>query len=149
MISEDMEEIKFPVKLKLRLDWSELDQFGHVNNVMYFKYFQSARVNYWETLKMNNLFAENRIAPILASVKCDFIKPLHYPGEIWVLSKMEYIGNTSFGLDHRIISDKNEVVAEGHDILVWYDYQQNTKIPFPEKYLNSIKQLEGSLPVRK
>jgi len=37
----------FPSKLPIRIDWSEMDLFGHVNNVMYFKYIQASRVNYW------------------------------------------------------------------------------------------------------
>ena len=39
----------WPVRLHLRIDWSEMDVFGHVNNVMFMKYVQAARVHYWET----------------------------------------------------------------------------------------------------
>lgn len=70
----------FPVKLPLRIDWSEMDLFGHVNNVAYFKYIQASRVNYWEVTGLVDMFATNKLGPILLSTSCKFIKPLRYPG---------------------------------------------------------------------
>ena len=95
---------QFPVKLPLRIDWSEMDLFGHVNNVAYFKYIQASRVNYWEVSMLTALFGEKRIGPILLSTGCQFIKPLFYPGNIVVESRIEFIKNTSFGIHHRILN---------------------------------------------
>ena len=67
-----MSEILFPVKLELRIDWSELDYFGHVNNVSFFKYIQAARVNYWDQIGLTKSHLETHIGPMLASCKCDF-----------------------------------------------------------------------------
>lgn len=69
----------YPVKLQLRIDWSEMDLFGHVNNVAYFKYIQAARVNYWEISMLSKLFSEMKLGPILLSTGCQFIRPLFYP----------------------------------------------------------------------
>ena len=41
------------ITLEIKLDWSEMDLFGHINNVAYFKYAQSARVNYLESVGIN------------------------------------------------------------------------------------------------
>lgn len=57
--------MNYPVKLELRIDWSELDLFGHVNNVAFLKYVQASRINYWETIGVTKLFDEKKMAPCL------------------------------------------------------------------------------------
>ena len=133
----------FHVKLQLRIDWSELDTFGHVNNVSYFKYIQASRVNYMEYFRMINYHKETNTGPILASCKCDFKKPLYYPGQVIIFSRVEYIKNTSFCICHKLIDEKGEVVAEAQDILVMYDYNKNNKIPFPKELKAKIEKLEN------
>src|SRR6201996_6989661 len=96
----------FPVKLRLRIDWSEMDLFGHVNNVSYFKYIQASRVNYWEAIGLVHVFDEQKIGPILLSTSCQFIKPLHYPGHVDINARIEFIKNTSFGIHHQLLNDK-------------------------------------------
>lgn len=49
----------FHSRLAMRLDWSEMDMFGHINNVMYAKFVQAARVNYWEMVGLNSMFNQS------------------------------------------------------------------------------------------
>ncbi len=133
----------FPVKLQLRIDWSEMDLFGHVNNVSYFKYIQASRVNYWEISLLSKLFDEKKIGPILLSTGCQFIKPLFYPGNIVIESRIEFIKNTSFGIHHRILNDKNEVAAEAHDVIVTFDFNRNEKVPVPDIFRKAVAAIEG------
>lgn len=132
----------FPVTLQLRIDWSELDYFGHVNNVSFFKYVQAARVNYWETVGINAIHLETKVGPMLASCKCDFKLPLFFPGQVTVHSRIEFIKNTSFGIHHRLINDKDEMVAEAHDVMVMFDFASNEKVPFPKELRERIEELE-------
>lgn len=135
--------MNFPVKLSLRLDWSEMDLFGHINNVSYFKYAQAARVNYWETIGLTQLHNDMQIGPMLASTSCNFIKPLFYPGSILIESGIEFMKTTSFGLHHRILNADNEVAAEAHDVVVMYDFKKGTKIPIPDEMRAKIEILES------
>src|SRR5579872_3532181 len=124
--------MKFPVTLALRIDWSEMDLFGHINNVAFMKYIQAARVNYWEKIKLTDLFSETKCGPMLASTGCTFLKPLHYPGNIVIQTRLEFIKTTSFGLHHHILNEKNEITTEGHDVIVLFDFKGNQKMPVPE-----------------
>lgn len=133
----------FPVKLRLRIDWSEMDLFGHVNNVAYFKYIQASRVNYWELSGIVPMFKELGIGPILLSTNCQFLKPLHYPGDILIESRIEFIKTTSFGIYHRILNDRNEIAAEAHDIIVTYDFNKNEKVPVSAEFRNAVERIEG------
>ena len=122
----------YPVTLKLRIDWSELDLFGHVNNVMFLKYIQAARVSYWERTILYQRYLDEKKGPMLASVTCDFRKPLFYPGDVIIKTGLAFVGNTSFGLNHQLFNDQNELVAESKDVMVYFNFITNTKMEVPE-----------------
>ena len=135
---------KFPVELPLRLDWSEMDMFGHINNVAYFKYIQASRVHCWEQSGIGGTFGTTKTGPVLHSTACHFQKPLFYPGNIVVRCCIEFIKNTSFGIHHIIINENNEIAAEAHDVIVMFDFNKNEKMPISandraalEQYLKS------------
>lgn len=134
---------KEPVSLQLRIDWSELDYFGHVNNVSYFKYIQAARVYYWEQIGLNKFHKENNIGPMLVSCKCDFKRPLFFPGTVTLVSSVNFIKNTSFGIRHRLFDAQNELVAEAEDIIVLFDFTTHTKQSIPDTLRNTIEHLEN------
>jgi len=136
------ENNRFPLQLQLRIDWSELDYFGHVNNVSFFKYIQAARVNYWESVGINAMHLETNIGPMLASCKCDFKLPLFFPGQVTIHSRVEFIKNTSFGIHHQLVNEKGETVAEAHDVMVMFNFNTNEKVSFPEVVRDRIEELE-------
>jgi len=130
------------LQLELRIDWSELDLFGHVNNVAFFKYIQAARVNYWEISGLDQLFKTSNHGPILASCHCNFKLPLFYPGKVKVETHCVYIKNTSFSFQHLLHNDKGEIAAEATDIIVMYDFNKNEKIPFPPGIKSKFEAIE-------
>ena len=95
----------WPIQLELRIDWSELDLFGHVNNVAIMKYFQAARVLYLEKIGLMQSQAETKIGPILASATCQFRKPLHYPGRVVVHCRVDLVKSSSFRIAHRLVDE--------------------------------------------
>ena len=132
------------VKLELRTDWSEIDLFGHVNNLAIMKYIQAARVNYLEIIGLMQLQSKIKIGPILASTTCQFRKPLFYPGVVMIYTKVVAIKNTCFHFKHEIVNDKEEIIAEAQDIIVLYDFNKNSKMLIPEEIKSKIIDLEGS-----
>ncbi|MFZ4400540.1 MAG: acyl-CoA thioesterase [Bacteroidales bacterium] len=132
------------IKLELRIDWSEMDLFGHVNNLSILKYVQSARANYLENIGMLQTYTENKIGPILAACNCQFIKPLFYPGQVRIYSKVETIKNTSFSILHEIRNGQNEIIAEAKDVIVYYDFIENTKLKLTEEIKFHLMEFVGN-----
>ena len=132
----------FPLKLNLRLDWSEMDMYGHINNVMFFKFIQASRVNFWEKIGLETGYYKDKIGPILVSTGCQFKQPLFYPGKITVETRVEFIKTTSTGLHHRILNDKNELSAEGHDVIVLFDFAKNEKVHIPNELREAMEKLD-------
>ena len=135
--------VNYPAKLKLRLDWSEMDLFGHINNVAYFKYIQASRVNYWELIGLTKFHTETKIGPMLASSSCRFFKPLFYPGNIMVQASITNIGNTSFKMKHQILDINLSIAAEAEDVIVMYNFTEEEKALLPDEIRKKIMELEG------
>jgi Predicted thioesterase len=132
----------FSAKLELRIDWSEIDLFGHVNNVAFLKYIQAARVHYMEMIGLMQMQAETKKGPVLASVSCQFRKPLFYPGQVIIYSQVDSMKNTSLGMYHEIHDPDDEIVAEAQDIIVLYDFIKNAKLIIPDEIREKIERLE-------
>lgn len=129
--------------LILRIDWSELDAFGHVNNVMFYKYIQAARVQFWEQIGLYNQYKNEGIAPLLASANIDFKKTLMYPGSVTIQYTPAFIKNTSFGLEYTLLNENNEIVALGRDTMVLYDFNKNEKLSIPDDLRVNIESLKN------
>jgi len=111
---------------------------------MYFKYFESSRIAYFDRLGfMRARTPELDIGPILAHTACTFIKALEYPDTVEVGCKIAKIGNTSFIMEHAIISPKLGLVAKGEGIGVCFDFNKNHKIPVPDELRKRIEEVEG------
>jgi acyl-CoA thioester hydrolase len=122
----------FSRKLELRIDWGELDAFGHVNNLSLMKYVQAARIICLDAVGLMQSQAEEGIGPILASIHCQFCKPLFYPGMVTVYSKVDEIKNTSFRIQYEIYNDRKEMAAAARDIIVLFDFNRQVKMPIPD-----------------
>ncbi len=132
----------YQTEIELRLDWSDMDYFKHINNVSYFRFIQSARVHYWDMIQLNDYYRKYNIGPILASCKCDFLKPLHYPGTILVRTLLSQIKNTSFHLHHTMLDADKNIAAEAEDIIVLFDFDNNKKHNIPDILRNNMESLE-------
>ncbi len=128
-------------ELKLRIDWSELDLFGHVNNVAFFKYMQSARVDFWKQSGIERMHVEKQIAPLLAHAELDFKKPLLYPGDVIIRYGTAFTGKTSFGLKYHL-SDKNGAICgQGQDAMVLWDFKKDKKVELPDDLRKKMNEL--------
>ena len=75
--------------------------------------------------------AEQHVGAILASIHTQFLKPLFYPGNVTIFTRLDYIKTSSFKFHYEIYNDKNELAAEAQDILVYYDFDKKHKLPIP------------------
>ncbi|WP_339611736.1 acyl-CoA thioesterase [uncultured Planktosalinus sp.] len=129
----------FPLEIKLRIDWSDLDVYEHVNNVNIIRYLQSARVNIWEKSGLYKSYKETNRGPMLVSSKVDFMKSLFYPGNITIKSRIGFIKNSSFSLEHFILNDKDEVCIQAKDIAVCYDFNKEKTYKIPDDLREAFK----------
>lgn len=117
----------------LPVQWGDMDAFGHVNNVVYIQWFESARIDFLESVPSAVTMAAGGVAPILASVRCDYKKQLHFPDTVHIGSRATKIGRTSFEIEHAVFSEKlQKIAALGTSVVVVFDYATNRPVRIPE-----------------
>ena len=136
----------WPVTIELPVQWGEMDSFQHVNNVAYLRWFESARIAYFERCGM--LADMPRTGPILARQEVDYRLPLVYPDSVRISVTMTKLGNTSFTMALRMRSRKNDraIAAEAVNVCVMVDYATGRKIPLSPALREAIEKLEASAP---
>lgn len=127
--------------VQVEVRWGDMDAFGHLNNVMFIRYFEVARVAYFDLIE----FREGaRIGPILHSTSCRFRRPVTYPDTVRVGVRTTDLTDDRFTHEYLMVSDTTgETVATGQGVVVSYDYEQGckTSIPGPvrERIISSMK----------
>lgn len=138
-----MKDLKhFPVIFSIPIQWGEMDLFGHVNNVVYFRWCETARVEYLERIGLSANNGPKGIGPILARIECNYRKPITYPDTVHVGAKVTRIGNSSFEMEHAIYTDALGLVADASSTLVVVDYDTGRSTPVPEAVRSAIRELE-------
>jgi len=143
-----MEELlaSCPVVIEIPVAWGEMDALGHVNNIVYFRYFESARIAYFEKLRFWELMKQTGVGPILASIQCRFKIPLTYPETVSVGTRISRIEQDRFVMEYRAVGHKSQAIAaEGESVVVSYNYRENKKTPLPEEMKQRILMLEESV----
>jgi acyl-CoA thioester hydrolase len=134
----------FPVIVQQNVIWGDMDSYQHVNNVVYFRYFENARLEYIARLDWFNFEKETGIGPILASTQARFRRPLTYPDAIAIGARLVSLDSDRLLLEHRIVSrDQRQIVTEGQGVIVTYHYANQKKVPVPEELRRRIAELEG------
>jgi len=134
---------EFSFITQMNIEWGDMDALQHVNNVEYFKYFQKARIAYFEKNSSEDLFVESRISTILASTECKFIYPLKYPDTISIGVRVDSMADQYFTMKYAVISHKNQkLVAIGGAKVVMFDYDKNMKASVPQEVKKQILNFE-------
>jgi acyl-CoA thioester hydrolase len=136
----------FPVVIDIPVAWGEMDALRHVNNIVYFRYFESARIAYFEKLRFWEFMNQTGVGPILASIQCKFKIPLAYPDTVSVGTRIPSIEQDRFVMEYRAVSHKSQAIAaEGEGVVVSYNYRESKKTPLPEEMKQRILALEESV----
>jgi len=131
------------VVLPWPVQWGDQDAFGHVNNLVYFRWMETGRIEYFRRAALGSTTSQG-VGPILASIKCDFRRQLVYPDTVLISASITSIGLTSMKMMHRIYSMAQQAVAaEGDSVLVMFDYQAQKPTAVSDDIRAKIGAVEG------
>ena len=127
---------EFVVDIPLR--WGDMDAMSHLNNVIYFRLMEEARIRWFQQFGFSTLPTGE--APILAHVSCDFVRAMTYPGTAIVRQIVTRVGRSSVEMSLSIEKDGEPGVtyATGRSVIVWYDYGTGKSMPWPEAVREAI-----------
>jgi acyl-CoA thioester hydrolase len=111
--------------------WGDMDALGHVNNTVYFRYMEQARIEWLYTVAAAGGYAASGSGPVIVDAHCTFEVPLVFPGTVEVRMFLGGPGRTSVGSFYEIRKDGRRH-AEGAAKIVWIDVATGRPTPLPE-----------------
>lgn len=142
---EDHEALReYPVVHTREVQWGEMDALGHVNNTVYFRYFETARVKYFEAMGYEDLAFSESVGPIVASLSTDYLKPVEYPDTIHIGTSITDMGSSRFDMEYTLVSEQwGEPAAEGECVIVSFDFVEGKPVRVPDDLREEIGDFEG------
>ncbi len=136
--------VGYPIVVNTLVAWGDMDANRHVNNAVYFRYMEHARLKYFGEMGFSKVQQETGIGPILAWTDCRFRRPLAYPDDVSICTRISDIEADRFLMHTIIVSHAlKEIAAQGQQRLVIYDYRKNQKAALPEVIRQRIAEIEA------
>ncbi|TFW10509.1 acyl-CoA thioesterase [Oxalobacteraceae bacterium OM1] len=119
--------------MRMPIRWGDMDAMGHVNNTVYFRYLESARIEWFRVAGCEP--DPQGEGPVIINARCSFLKQLKYPGEIEVLTFVGTSGRSSFETYHEIrrVDQPDVLSAEGGAKVVWVNFPEEKSRPLPDR----------------
>jgi acyl-CoA thioester hydrolase len=114
---------------RMPIRWGDMDAYGHVNNTVYFRYMEQARVEWIEA--MGVIVRPGGSGPVIINASCTFLKPMNYPGTVEVRTYAGHPGRSSLQTHVEMLID-DELFAEGAAKIVWMDTQTGKSAAIPD-----------------
>ncbi len=115
---------------RIPIRWGDMDAYGHVNNTVYFRFMEQARVEWLEGLEAT--VRPGGEGPVIINASCTFLIPMTYPGTVEVKTFVSPPGRSSVmtHVEMRIVGD-DRLFAEGAAKVVWMDTRSGKSAPLP------------------
>lgn len=138
----ELTDEKFKHTLPIQIRFNDIDAVGHINNNIYFSYFDLGKTYYFEQLKASHVsWTEGFI--VVANITADFISPIFYKESIVVDTKISKLGNKSLVMLQQLRNIKtNEIKCRCQSIIVAYDASVQSSMPIPEVWKEAIAEYE-------
>lgn len=118
--------------LRIPVRWSDMDANAHVNNALYFTYFEQARIDWLDGIGMQNTPAGQ--GPVVVHTSCNFMRPIPYPETLEVRVYGGAPGRSSFRTFYEVIGTVQPGVqyANAEAVMVWTDRSSGKACPMPD-----------------
>ncbi len=134
---------EYPFIKEIPVFWGDMDSFRHVNNVVYFRWFEIARIAYFENLKAFRPLPDINVGPILVKTSAKYLKAISYPDTVSVGVKSVFYSEEKIEQIYAIMSHrKNVICTEGNATIFGYNYKAMKRAPIPQDVLKAIERIE-------
>ncbi len=131
----------YPIIHQQPIHWGEMDAFNHLNNVVYYRYAESARIGY---LKALGMFDGNMVT-VLAQSSCQYLRPVIFPDTLLLGVRCQRLGTTSIVIEYSYYSTAQAaIVATAEAVVVRLDSNGQDKKPWTDEERERLLALEAT-----
>ncbi|WP_217528212.1 acyl-CoA thioesterase [Vibrio metschnikovii] len=135
----------FPVITEIPVAWGEMDALQHVNNVVYFRYFETARIDYFKQVALMEETQSTGIGPVLSETQCRYKIPVTFPDTLLIGSRVVDIQSDRFTMEYQAVSKKiGKVTTTGSATVVMFNFTNGQKAPLSDKLIHAIDTIEAT-----
>ncbi|QYJ75495.1 MULTISPECIES: acyl-CoA thioesterase [Shewanella] len=132
---------------KITVAWGEMDALQHVNNVAYFRYFETARIGFFEQHFPLESMYRHGLGPVISENQARYKRPVTYPDVLHVGVRVTDIHPDRFTLHYEVFSEAQQAITTtGSSIAVMFDFKLGRKADMPSEMLATLKNLSKSEP---
>lgn len=133
---------QFPYFVALTTRWSDNDIYGHVNNVMYYSYFDTTANHYLIHEGGLDIHKDEMIGLVVDS-GCSYFSSVAFPDQLEGAVRVAHLGNSSVRYELAIFKQGQPLAAaQGHFVHVFVDRKTNQPVPIPEKIRTALQRLQ-------
>ncbi|MCL1124026.1 acyl-CoA thioesterase [Shewanella surugensis] len=140
-----MEEFleQYPIHTKITVAWGDMDALQHVNNVIYFKYFETARIDFFKQINLLKATTEIIIGPVISENQAKYQYPVTFPDTLIIGVTISEIGNDRFMMHYYTYSEKlQKITTVGWSKVVMFNFKTGQKAAITPELLNALQQYE-------
>ena len=135
--------VHYPVSVEIPVVWGEMDALQHVNNVVYFRYFETVRIEYLQRIGIMELLSRGQMMPVVAETSARYRRAVTFPDTLLVEAKVSEVGEYGFTMSYQITSREQGVVTTlGEARVVMLDKTTGNKTLLTAELKQKILQLE-------
>lgn len=138
----------YPVITEIPVAWGEMDALNHVNNVVYFRYFETARIDYFLQLSLMDDLQKTGIGPVLKETQCSYKIPVTFPDTLHVGSKICDMSDDRFTMEYSVYSQKlGKITTVGRAEVVMFNFKTNKKAHISDEIRSRVTEIQAEKDV--
>lgn len=134
----------FRHRLRVQLRFNDVDVLGHVNNTVYFSFYDTGKARYFGDVRRRHM-DWNRVETVIANVECAYIRPIFFSEEIDVLTRCIHLGHKSFTLEQMLVRSDGEIKSVCRTVMVSFDQHTGHAIDVPQVWRDAFCDYEPEL----
>jgi acyl-CoA thioester hydrolase len=127
--------VPFAFSIPMKVAWGDMDAFGHVNNVSYARYFETARAEFFSSFRLWAAKLDKQSSgPVLIHMDLDYRKQTVYPETLSITVGITSASRRSFSMGCSMWNEKQECVLTATADFMWFDFDAGKPSTIPEQF---------------
>lgn len=135
-------ELTYRHVMPVQIRFSDVDQYGHMNNSSYFSIYDLAKTAY-----MRDVFGDkewDNLGIVVANINADFLAPVFFSDDLYIETSVIHLGHKSFTLLQRAVNKASGVLkCQCRTVMVGYDVATKEPVELPDSFKQTICEYEG------
>ncbi len=136
---------QFPINTQITVAWGEMDALQHVNNVVYFRYFETARIDFFNQINLLDELQTTSIGPVISENQARYKRPVTFPDTLTVGVSISDIKDDRFMMHYSVYSQAQQAVTTvGSSQVVMFNFKTGQKAKLTPELIDALKTYQSA-----